>query len=102
MNIMQNKTEKNYYAIILHAMRGERRKHSEVSKYQLISQTKLVKLESQCYSKCSKSTRLFSTQQRRRLHHLWTASSIVVAETRESVVGYAMQPSLALGAHQLK
>jgi len=36
--------------------------HSEVSKYQLISQPKLDKFQSQCYSKCSKWCTLDSTQ----------------------------------------
>jgi len=51
MNIMHNKTEK-FITQLRHATRGERRKHSEVSKYRLISQPKLGKFKSQYYSKC--------------------------------------------------
>jgi len=89
MNIMHNKTPngKVYYAI---TSRDARRTtyHSVVSKYQLISQLKLNKFQSHCYSKCSKWRPLVSTQRCWHLCHWSTVSSIVVAETRESVVGY--------------
>jgi len=81
-----NKTEK-FITQLRYTTHGERR-NSEVSKYQLISQPKLDKFQSQCYGKCSKWRPFVSTQQCRRLHHWSPASSIVVAETRESVIGY--------------
>jgi len=55
MNIMHNKTEK-FITQLRHATHGEHREVSkyQLSKYQLISQPKLDKFQSQCYSKCSK------------------------------------------------
>jgi len=49
---VHNKTEKSYYAI---TSRDARRNVTHrLSQYQLISQPKLDKFQSQCYSKCSK------------------------------------------------
>jgi len=87
MNITRNKTEK-FITQLRHATHGQRRNTSEISKYRIISQPKLDKFQFECYSRCSKWRPLVSLQQCIRLCHWSTASSIVVAETRESVVGY--------------
>jgi len=84
---MHNKMAK-FIAQLRHTMQWRMTQHSEVSENQLISQLKLDKFQLQCYSQCSKWRPLVSTQQCRRLCHWSTASSIVVTETRESVVGY--------------
>jgi len=81
---MHNKTEK-FITQLCHATHGERH---NTAKYQLISQLKLDKFQSYCYSECSKWRPLISVQQCRRLCRWSRASSIVVAETRKSIIGY--------------
>jgi len=87
MNIMHNKMEK-FITHLRYATQCGTTQHREVSKYQLISQTKLDKFQLQCYGKYSKWWPLISMQQCRPLCHWSTASLTVVAETRESVIGY--------------
>jgi len=74
---MHNKTAK-FSTQLRQAMQWWTTKHSEVSKYQLISQPKLDKFLLQYYSKCSKWRPRVSVQQRRCLRQ-WSASSIMVA-----------------------
>jgi len=56
-----------------------------VCTYQLISQPKLDKFQSQCYSKCSRWRSLVSTHKCSRLHHWSTASSIIIAGSLKPV-----------------
>jgi len=91
---MLNKTAK-FIAQLRHATQWKTTQHSDVSKYQLISQLKLDELQLQCYSKCSKWRSLVCMQQRRRLRHWSTVSSIIVAETQV----YVKTRQHALGAH---
>jgi len=72
MNIRHNKMVK-FIAQLHHVTQWRTMQHSEVSRYQLISQPKLDKFPLQCYSKCSKWLPLVSTQQCR--HSQATASS---------------------------
>jgi len=55
-------------------MESDATQTSKVSKYELISQPKLDKFQSQCYSKCSKWWPLVSTQQHRCVRHGATVS----------------------------
>jgi len=99
MNIMHNKMVVKFMTQLCHAPQWRTTQHSKVSKYQLISQTKLDKGQLWCYSKCQKWHPLASTQQCRHLCHWSTVSSIIVAETHESIVATRQHAS---GAYRLK
>jgi len=79
--MMHNKTV-DFIMQLHHTTQCRTTQHSEVSKYQLISQPKLDKFQLQCYSRCSKWRPLVSMQQCRCLRRWSTDSLIIVAETK--------------------